>query len=142
RPDSDIVIVAVDEDSPRAVGKSPRAREPHAEVINRLSQMGANIEQLGLLVPEPDSAQARSDRRLKTAISARGNVVWPVAPALNVSGDKFSLIQPCASLKRRATLGHVDVELDRDGVARRTFLFAGIDTPVFPALGLVLADKG
>lgn len=142
QPDSDIVIVAIDEESLRAIGKWPWSRELHAELIDRLSQIGSNVVALDLLLSEPDVDHPEADKRLKTAIYTHGNVVLPVAPAQNASGDRFSLIQPLASLQRRATLGHVDVELDRDGVARRTFLYAGIDIPIFPALGLVLADKG
>jgi len=141
QPDSDIVIVAIDEESLRAIGKWPWSRELHAELIDRLSQIGSNVVALDLLLSEPDVDHPKADKRLKTAIYTHGNVVLPVAPAQNASGDRFSLIQPLASLQRRATLGHVDVELDRDGVARRIFLYAGIDTPAFPALGLVLADK-
>ncbi|WP_350283127.1 EAL domain-containing protein [Nitrosomonas sp.] len=142
QPDSDIVIVAIDEESLRAIGKWPWSRELYAELIDRLSQVGSNVVALDLLLSEPDSDHPEADKRLKTAIFTHRNVVLPVAPAQNASGDKFFLIQPLASLQRRAILGHVDIELDRDGVARRTFLYAGIDIPAFPALGLVLADKG
>lgn len=142
QPDSDIVIVAIDEESLRTIGKWPWSRELHAGLIDRLSQIGSNVVALDLLLSEPDVDHPEADKRLKTAIFTHGNVVLPVAPAQNASGDRFSLIQPLASLQRRATLGHVDVELDRDGVARRTFLYAGIDIPAFPALGLALADKG
>lgn len=142
QPDSDIVIVAIDEESLRAIGKWPWSRELYAGLIDRLCQVGSNVVALDLLLSEPDVDHPEADKRLKTAIFTHGNVVLPVAPAQNASGDRFSLIQPLASLQRRATLGHVDVELDRDGVARRTFLYAGIDIPAFPALGLALADKG
>ena len=142
QPDSDIVIVAIDEESLRTIGKWPWSRELHAGLIDRLSQIGSNVVALDLLLSEPDVDHPEADKRLKTAIFTHGNVVLPVAPAQNASGDRFSLIQPLASLQRRATLGHVDVELDRDGVARRIFLYAGIDIPAFPALGLALADKG
>ena len=143
QPDSDIVIVAIDEESLQAIGKWPWSRELHAGLIDRLGRIGSNVVALDLLLSEPDVDHPEADKRLKAAIFTHGNVVLPVAPAQNASGDRFSLIQPLASLRRRATLGHADVELDRDGVARRVFLYAGIDdAPAFPALGLVLADKG
>ena len=39
---------------------------------------------------------------------------------------------------RAAALGHMDIELDRDGIARGTFLKAGIEEPVWPHLSLAL----
>lgn len=139
--DSDIVLVAIDDDSLRAIGKWPWTRELHAELIDRLNQVGSNVVALDLLL-EPDLDHPEADKRLKSAIFTHGNVVLPVAPAQNAAGDGFFLIRPFSSLQRHVTLGHVDIELDRDGVMRRTYLYAGIDVPAFPALGLVLADKG
>ncbi len=141
QPDSDIIIVAIDDESLQALGQWPWSRKLHARLLNRLSQSGWNVVALDLLLSEPDTTHPRADDRLGTAIFSHGNVVLPVAPARTASEYQFTLIQPLASLQRYATSGHVDIELDPDGVARRTFLYAGIDTPVFPALGLALAGK-
>jgi diguanylate cyclase (GGDEF)-like protein/PAS domain S-box-containing protein len=141
RPDSDIVIVAIDEESLQMIGRWPWSRKWHAKLINRLSQSGWNVVALDLLLSEPDDGDPDADNRLAAAISAHGNVILPVAPIRVPSEYALSLIQPLASLQRYATLGHADIELDRDGVARRVFLYAGIDTPLLPALGLALANK-
>lgn len=141
QPDSDIVIVAIDDESLQALGQWPWSRKLHARLLNRLSQSGWNVVALDLLLSEPDTTHPRADDRLGAAIFSHGNVVLPVAPARTASEYLFTLIQPLASLRRHATAGHVDIELDRDGVVRRIFLYAGIDTPAFPALGLVLAGK-
>lgn len=141
QPDSDIVIVAIDDESLRAIGRWPWSRELYAGLIDRLSRVGSNVVGLDLLLSDPDLAHPGADRHLKSAISTYGNVVLPVAPAQNASGDGFFLIRPLPLLRDHATLGHVDIELDADGVVRRTFLYAGIDIPSFPALGLALANR-
>ncbi|MBE7527823.1 MAG: CHASE2 domain-containing protein [Burkholderiales bacterium] len=64
--DSDIVLVAIDDDSLRAIGKWPWTRELHAELIDRLSQVGSNVVALDLLL-EPDLDHPEADKRLKSA---------------------------------------------------------------------------
>ncbi|KXK49257.1 CHASE2 domain-containing protein, partial [Nitrosomonas europaea] len=85
QPDSDIVIVAIDEESLRTIGKWPWSRELHAGLIDRLSQIGSNVVALDLLLSEPDVDHPEADKRLKTAIFTHGNVVLPVAPAQNAA---------------------------------------------------------
>ena len=44
-------------------------------------------------------------------------------------------------LATTATLGHVDVDLDRDGIARSVYLHAGLGTPYWANLGLALLER-
>lgn len=85
QPDSEIVIVAIDEESQQIIGKWPWSRELYAELIGRLSRIGSNVVALDLLLSEPDLDHPGADNRLKSAISAHGNVVLPVTPAKKVS---------------------------------------------------------
>ncbi|WP_297744562.1 EAL domain-containing protein [Nitrosomonas sp.] len=140
-PDNQIVIVAIDEKSLQAIGRWPWSRRVHAELINRLTHAGRNVIAFDLLLSEPDEQDPEGDRLLSHAIAAHGAVVLPIAPVVDSNSQQLSLIQPLELFRRKAMLGHVDIELDRDGVVRRIFLMAGINAPDWPALGLLLARK-
>lgn len=140
-PDKEIAIVAIDERSLQAFGHWPWSREIHAELINRLAQTGNNIILLDVLFAEPESQNPLADTLLAAAIATHGSVVLPVVPAADPVAQQTYAIEPLAAFRLSAALGHADVELDRDGVARRVFLYAGINAPQWPTIGLVLLHK-
>lgn len=138
--DSNIVIVTIDEKSLSALGSWPWSRGVHAALINRLTSIGNKVVALDLLFSELQSTDAHADLLLAKAIATHGNVILPVAPISNNNSGALYLTAPHPIFRQHAVLGHVDIELDSDGVARRVFLYAGIDVPAWPALALVLAD--
>ncbi|HNH52854.1 MAG TPA: CHASE2 domain-containing protein, partial [Nitrosomonas sp.] len=140
-PDDQIVIIAIDEKSLQTIGRWPWSRRIHAELIDRLRQAGRNVVALDFLMAESDDNDPEGDRLLGLAIARHGAVVLPIAPIVEPDSQKISLVQPLPMFQRNALLGHVDVELDYDGVARRLFLFAGVNSPDWPALGYVLVRK-
>lgn len=140
-PDNEIVIVTIDEKSLQALGHWPWSREIHAELINRLTQAGNNIVLLDVLFAEPESHNPLADELLASAIATHGSVILPVVPASDPVTKRLYTIEPLTAFRAGATLGHADIELDRDGVARRVFLYAGINTPQWPAMGLALLHK-
>ncbi|MDH5553096.1 MAG: EAL domain-containing protein, partial [Nitrosomonas sp.] len=137
---NDIVIVAIDEESLQVLGRWPWSRRIHADFINRLANNDSVIA-LDLLFTESDENDPQADDILAAAIINHGNVVLPVAPIFDVSQAALVLAEPLPSLRKYANLGHVDIELDQDGLARRVFLAAGIFTPQWPAFGLALANQ-
>ena len=139
--DPDIAIVAIDEESLKVLGRWPWSRAVHAEIINRLKAIGNETVALDLLLTEAQQNDPYADPLLASAIAEHGNVILPVVPASTAGPESLSLIQPLAPFARHAVLGHADIELDSDGVARRVFLYAGVDEPTWPALGLLLADS-
>lgn len=140
-PDNQIVIVSIDEKSLQAIGRWPWSRRIHAGLVDRLRQAGPNIVALDFLMAEPDDNDPEGDKLLGMAITRHGAIVLPIAPIIEPNSQKISLIQPLPMFQHNALLGHVDVELDYDGVARRLFLFAGVNSPDWPALGYVLVWK-
>lgn len=138
-PDNHIVIVAIDESSLRILGRWPWSRSVHAELIKRLQSAGSRVIALDLLFAEPQEDDLYADELLAVAMAQHGRVILPVAPAENGFEHVF-LVEPLSIFKRHAILGHTDIELDSDGVARRIFLKGGIDQPLWPALGSVIAD--
>jgi len=138
--DPDIVIIAIDDESFKALGRWPWSRGVHAELINRLNSIGNQAVAIDLLLSEPQDSDPYADPLLAYAIAAHGGVIFPVAPALETGAEALTLVQPLPLFAQQAALGHADVELDSDGVARRVFLYAGINAPAWPALGLALTN--
>ena len=139
-PDNTIVIVAIDEKSLQTLGRWPWSRSLHAELINRLQKTGSNVIGLDLLFSEPQN-DPFADRLLATAIAAHGAVILPVAPVADGNVERIYLVEPLPFFRENARLGHVDIELDSDGIARRVFLKAGVEEPRWPAFGLALATQ-
>jgi len=135
-PSSDIVIVSIDEASLQVFGRWPWSRSIHAELINLLTKVGNNVVAFDLLFSEPQEHDPAADDALAQAIAAHGSVILPVAPIADVGLGGIYLAEPLPIFRENAVLGHVDIELDRDGVARRVFLAAGIDKPTWPAFAM------
>lgn len=136
--DPDIIIVAIDEESLKVLGHWPWSREIHAELINRLITIDNKVIAFDILFSESQTTDPYADHSLALAIAAHGNVILPVAPIPAADSESITLAQPLPLFREQAKLGHVDIELDSDGVARRVFLYAGINAPTWPAFGLAL----
>lgn len=138
--DPDIALITIDDESLRILGHWPWSRKIHAELINRLATIGNNSVVLDLLLLEPQLTDPNADRSLADAIARHGNIVLPVAPIFEGSRALLTLAEPLPSFAQHAVLGHADIELDNDGVARRVFLYAGINAAAWPTLALALMD--
>lgn len=136
----DVVIIAIDDESLNVLGRWPWSRGVHAELINRLKAIDNRAVAMDLLLLEAQSTDDLADRLLAAAIAAHGHVILPVAPIIDGNTGTLMLAQPIPGIFQHAILGHVDIELDSDGVARRVFLYAGINTPSWFTLALALLD--
>lgn len=140
-PDARLLIVAIDDNSLQQLGQWPWPRGTHARLLDRLTDAGAERVVLDLMLSEPDRQDSTQDAELAAAIRRNGHVVLPVlaAPA---SGPRMAeeLLPIPLIAANAASLGHTDIEVDGDGVARELYLTAGIGAPHWPALGLALAD--
>jgi diguanylate cyclase (GGDEF)-like protein len=141
RPDPRLLIVAIDDNSLQQIGQWPWPRSTHARLLDRLTDAGSTRVVLDLMLSEPDRQDAAQDADLAAAIRRNGHVVLPVlaAPA---SGPRMAeeLLPIPLIAANAATLGHSDIDVDADGIARGLYLTAGIGSPHWPALGLALAD--
>lgn len=138
-PDDRIAIVAIDESSLQMLGRWPWSRSVHAELIQRLYRAGSRVIALDLLFAEPQENDRYADELLASAMAQHGAVILPVAPGEN-GFEQIFLVEPLNIFRQHAILGHADIELDSDGIARRIYLKAGIDQPVWPALGFAIAN--
>jgi signal transduction histidine kinase/CHASE2 domain-containing sensor protein len=138
-PSQDIVIVAVDEESLSALGRWPWSRRTHAAMLTQLARARPRAIALDLILAEPDRDDPGADAALAEAMARGPPTVLPVVFDESRQGGALVETLPLAELARAAAgLGHVDVELDRDALARRVFLEAGLGAPHWPVLALAL----
>lgn len=133
---ADVVLVTIDDSSLAEIGRWPWPRSVHAELIDRLMSAGARAVALDIAFVEP-SVEA-DDVRLAQALRASGRVVLPVLHEQEASGAPVERLPVAPIAAAAAALGHVDVEVDPDGLARSVFLEAGLGRPVWPSLPLAL----
>jgi len=126
---SDVVIVAIDEASLATIGRWPWPRRIHAALIDRLTSDGAKAVGLDVILAEPDRLDAEADRILTDALRRNGRGVLPVLMEYDHRGAPVES-QPLPDLAAAAaSLGHVHLEPDLDGIVRSAFLREGLNTP-------------
>lgn len=138
-PADEIVIVAIDEQSLRELGRWPWSRHLHADLIRKLSMAGAKGIAMDIVFAEPDTNDSTADTALQAALAASGRVVLPVLSEQTRAGGQLVETLPLTALTQAAAgIGHVNVELDPDGIARGIYLKAGLGSPYWPTLTLAL----
>ncbi len=138
---SDIVVVAIDETSLSALGRWPWSRGVHAKLLDRINEDQPRVIALDLIFAEPDVNDPAGDRALRRAMEQNGRTVLPVlAEQARLGGQLIEQLPITPLAQAAAALGHVHVELDRDGIARSVFLRAGLGSAHWPALGLAMLE--
>ena len=139
-----IVVVAIDQDSLDAIGRWPWSRALHAALIDRLAQARPAAMLLDVILAETDAADPASDAALAAALARAGNVALPVYAQMQPGGGARLLAPHPALAQAAAALGHIHLELDGDGVARRVYLDeigSQIRLPHLALATLALADR-
>jgi diguanylate cyclase (GGDEF)-like protein/PAS domain S-box-containing protein len=140
RPSSeDIVIVAIDNYSLEKLGKWPWPHRKHAELINLLSKAEVRAIGMDIIFAEPDENDLEADKELENAVRNNGRVILPVFPDMSNTDTALRVSSPWHSLTdSTAGLGHVDVEIDNDGVVRSAYLTAGMKGVYWPSFALAV----
>lgn len=144
-PDADIAVIAIDEPSVQSIGRWPWPRPVHADLVDRLSQAGARAVTLDILLTE--AGDPAKDQRLADAVIANPGLLLPVQLIYpGTDGRTFDVMPPFPAIGDNLTdarTGHVNVELDGDGVLRRLALCEsdGANRPV-PHIALSMAQAG
>lgn len=131
--DSRIVMVSIDNKALDAFGQFPLAREHYADLLLRLTQENVAVVAINVLFLDPTAGPDRAESdaanaRLAEAMKSLGKVV--IAQAWNRQGRELLPVPVLAD--SAIAIGHVQVQLDADGIARRVALtWRGI-----PALGV------
>lgn len=98
QPADDIIIVAIDEQSLREIGRWPWSRRTHAELIRTLSAAGAKAIALDIVFAEPDATDPAADAELAAALARNGRVVLPVLNEQNYLGGQLLETLPIPAL--------------------------------------------
>jgi len=140
----DIVIIAIDGHSLRELGRWPWSRRTHADLINRLTDVGARAVGLDIIFAEPDKLDPEADQLLAKAIRDNGHVVLPVFPEpLNSPAGGVQAGLPMPELAQSAaSLGHVDFIPDKDGKTRHIYLETGMDGPCWKSFAFEVLRVG
>ncbi|MGZ0714648.1 CHASE2 domain-containing protein [Pseudomonas palleroniana] len=129
--DSRILLVTIDDQSLKELGRWPWPRSLHADLIDRLSDAQPAAILFDVIFSEP--GVPADDRRLADAICNAGNVVLPL---LREGAATYSEPDPqlLPLLKCAKGLGHINVEADSDGVVRSLYLREGPSGATTPQL--------
>lgn len=142
-PSNDILVVAIDEPSLQTLGRWPWPREIHTQLIDQLNAAGVHSIVLDVLLVEP-SRLPEEDRRLAEAMHRHGRTYLPMAllPESMLEGRaRDVLIPPPPLLSAAKGVGHINVKLDTDGVARSVELLIERREDVWPQLMTLLVDQ-
>ncbi|MDQ7010994.1 MAG: CHASE2 domain-containing protein, partial [Mariprofundaceae bacterium] len=138
---NDIVIITIDEQSLLDLGRWPWPRATHAKLLDILRGESPRAVGLDIIFSEADSQNPASDEALATAIAASGNIVLPVYMAQSAAHALPIEALPLPAYSRHAgALGHVNIDISRDGIARRIYLREGIGEPHWPHFALALLE--
>ena len=163
-PPQEVVIVAIDDKSLEKIGRWPWERRKMASLIDILKEMGAKVIFIDIIYSEP----SKDDEILREAIQRAGNVILPIVfdfkgekrnvedgvlirctyPMI-VNMENFNLftpiqanavllpvktISPCA-----ASLGHINMIADEDGVLRWEAMAIEYNEKFYPSMDLQAA---
>lgn len=134
----DVVIVEIDESSLTLLGGWPWDRHYHAEMIYTLHEGGAKSVAYNVIFSNASESEA-GDRALSQAIQLSRRVVLPVYIDRISQGGQLLEILPAAMFSEYAALGHVNMHLDEDGVARSVYLREGLGSDYWPHFSLTAA---
>nr|RNJ70117.1 MAG: CHASE2 domain-containing protein [Leptolyngbya sp. IPPAS B-1204] len=111
--DERLVLVAIDDASVAQIGRFPWARQQYTQLLQFLSDAGANIVVFDLLFSEPSA----DDRLLAEAMDEHGRVV--LSTAWNAEGMS---LDPVPVLQQKALgVGHISVRQDSDAIVRQVW---------------------
>ncbi|WP_431688405.1 CHASE2 domain-containing protein [Hahella sp. NBU794] len=129
------VIVAIDEKSLLEYGRWPWSRDRHAALIKRLRNSGARAVAFDLLLSERSSPEA--DKDFAQAMAESGKVFLPLhIDHVGNTGHLTEILPIAQFIDTAEGLGHAQMELDADGIARGLYLYQGLGDSHWPSLAL------
>ncbi|MCG7873698.1 MAG: EAL domain-containing protein [Candidatus Thiodiazotropha lotti] len=137
----ELVVVAIDDTSLQAMGRWPWSRKVHAQLLDRLTDLKARVVGFDVLFSETETTDSLADKFFADAIARSGVTVLAVAPTNPLPGKQIGEVLPLPILaESAAALGHVDFEIDSDGLCRSFYLYAGMDDARWPTFTLAMAN--
>jgi adenylate cyclase len=136
--DTEIVLVAIDDQSLEDIGRFPWPRYVHAELIRILSQVEPAVIGIDLIFSE-STDDPEEDLALVEAIREAGNVVLPVYANLEGFSARQGAIKtdnlmvPFPDFPDRFFTGHINTFPDPDGIIRKTALYLDYQGQTVPS---------
>ena len=131
----DSVVIAIDEASLKQFGAWPWSRQRQADLLALLLKAESGPVAFAILFSS-EGPQSAGDDAFAQQIARSPAIVLSVAPAQPSDGAGIFALRPLEKLLGNASEGHVDVEVDADGMTRRVFLKAGVEGQWWSALAL------
>ncbi len=133
---SDIVVVEIDNASVAALGRWPWPRSVHAQLVDRLAKAGAAAIVYDVLFTEPSPDDARFGAALHARPTFLPVLLSPADESADGAADgRREVVKPVAPLADAAAgLGHINLEVDSDGIVRSVALFEGDAQQRWPQL--------
>jgi len=151
---SDIVIVAIDDESIKQTGQWPWKREVFANTLLKLEKYKPKAVGIDVVFPEESRFGKQDDQILADALAKLSYpLVLPIkADSLFIEKNRAyanSFSGQLKSFEEQASVGHVNLILDSDGVVRRFPLFVAQNNSAgssqeqkkIPAFSYLLAKK-
>ena len=136
----DVFIAAIDTDSLNELGRWPWSRDIQAQLFEQLARYGVRGVVIDLLYTEPSEDRA-DDSLLAKAIGLLPESALPILTERGIGQVSIEAL-PAADITRAVgNLGHVFLPIDDDGIVRRVYLKAGIDSAHWPALSLAMLEQ-
>ncbi|MBU2917955.1 EAL domain-containing protein [Psychrosphaera sp. F3M07] len=134
------VTIEIDDKSIAYLGEWPWTRDVHAELLEALKPYNVKAVGFDVLFVDNRYSTAEQDLKFANAIKQAGNVVLPVSPKRDSLGGVPELLPQSDLVESVNKLGHVDFEIDKDGIIRRTYLYAGYQRSSWPVFALALTQ--
>jgi adenylate cyclase len=142
--DSPIVLVTIDDQSFESLpSRWPWPRYYYAEVIENLTQAGAKVIGVDVILDVPDVEHEGSDQKMADAIQQSGRVVLAGKIEYGGRGRSYAnLVTPIpVLLAADGTWGLTSMEADRDGMYRQYVIAQPYQEEILPSFGLQVLRK-
>tara|TARA_R110001606_G_scaffold348746_1_gene498395 strand:+ start:28530 stop:30842 length:2313 start_codon:yes stop_codon:yes gene_type:complete len=137
-----IVIIAIDETSIQQLGRWPWSRLRYAELLDRLTPMYPRAIGIDILFSESE-ATSNVDAEFAKSLERNSRSILAVAPVQQTPNALITELLPIPLLaSSAAAIGHVDAELDIDGLSRHFYLYGGLEDPHWRSIALAMLEIG
>ncbi|MGF6598320.1 CHASE2 domain-containing sensor protein/nitrogen-specific signal transduction histidine kinase [Paraburkholderia sp. GAS448] len=117
----DIVVIEIDNASIAQLGRWPWPRSVHAHLLDQLAKVQPAAVVYDVLFTEP----AEDDAQLAQSLGAHPTYLPILLSPEGANGERVAVTPVTALAQAAAALGHINLEVDGDGIVRSVALFEG-----------------
>jgi CHASE2 domain-containing sensor protein/signal transduction histidine kinase len=138
----DIVIIGIDEESLKQLGRWPWQRNVHATLLAKLAAAKPRAVAFDIVLSEPYQLAPEQDALLAKAIGENGRVILPITKDI-FDGQIVGEAPPIPILASAAArLAVIATDIEADGVVRKAFLRDGFREPRHELLAVAAMRLG